>query len=208
MVKALIYDYDGVISNSVNVKTEAFAELYRPYGREIEEKVINYHLANGGISRFEKFKYYHKNYLDTDLDEIQVDILSQKFSQMVLQKVIDASYVGGAYDFINRNADKYLQFICTGTPEEEIKLILEAKRIAHLFKSIYGSPSNKRIIASTILNKYKLKPEEVVFFGDASTDLDAALHCGIRFIGINSDQLGDDIEHYSDFTGLMLKFSL
>lgn len=202
MVKALIYDYDGVISNSVNVKTEAFAELYRPYGREIEEKVINYHLANGGISRFEKFKYYHKNYLGIDLDEVQIGLLSEKFSQMVLQKVINASYIVGAYDFINNQSNKYIQFICTGTPEEEIKIILEAKGISHLFKAIYGSPLNKRTIVSTILSKYDFKPEEVVFFGDASTDLDAALYCGIRFIGINSDQFGDDIEHYSDFSNL------
>mgnify|MGYP006077874289 FL=1 len=51
-IKAIIFDYDGVIAESVNVKTEAFAELYKPYGTDIVQKVIKHHEANGGVSRF------------------------------------------------------------------------------------------------------------------------------------------------------------
>ena len=58
MIKNIIFDYDGTIADSVNIKTEAFAELYRNYGKDIESKVVKYHLNNGGVSRFEKFKYY------------------------------------------------------------------------------------------------------------------------------------------------------
>ena len=66
-IKAIIFDYDGVIAESVNVKTEAFAEMYKPYGESILKKVVSHHEANGGISRFEKFRIYHnlcklKNY--------------------------------------------------------------------------------------------------------------------------------------------------
>ena len=55
MIKAIIFDFDGVIAESVNVKTEAFASLYEPYGKDVVNKVEQHHLANGGVSRFEKF---------------------------------------------------------------------------------------------------------------------------------------------------------
>ena len=55
MVKNIFFDFDGVIADSVNVKTEAFEKIYLPYGKEIAEKVINHHRENGGMSRFEKF---------------------------------------------------------------------------------------------------------------------------------------------------------
>jgi beta-phosphoglucomutase-like phosphatase (HAD superfamily) len=46
-IKAVIFDYDGIISESLNVKTDAFAEMYRPYGIEVEHKVIKYHEVHG-----------------------------------------------------------------------------------------------------------------------------------------------------------------
>jgi len=63
MIKAIIFDFDGVIVESVQVKTDAFAEIYNPFGKEIVQKVVKHHKANGGISRFEKFELYHRNFL-------------------------------------------------------------------------------------------------------------------------------------------------
>ena len=45
MIKNIIFDYDGTIADSVNIKTEAFAELYRIYGKEIERKVTFFILS-------------------------------------------------------------------------------------------------------------------------------------------------------------------
>ena len=51
-IKSIIFDYDGIIAESVNVKTEAFAELYKPFGKDIVQKVMKHHESNGGVSRF------------------------------------------------------------------------------------------------------------------------------------------------------------
>ena len=127
-IKAIIFDYDGVVAESVDVKTKAFEELYKPFGKDIVQKVIKHHEANGGVSRFEKFKIYHKKYLCEDIDQLKVDELANKFSKLVLQKVIDSPYVTGVYDFISSN---YLNFdfhISTGTPSDEIETILKKKK--------------------------------------------------------------------------------
>ena len=58
--KFIVFDFDGVVLDSVEIKTNAFAEIYSEYGSEIVSKVVEYHKRNGGLSRFEKFKYYHK----------------------------------------------------------------------------------------------------------------------------------------------------
>ena len=103
-IKSIIFDYDGVIAESVNVKTEAFAELYKPFGNNVVKRVINHHEANGGVSRYEKFKIYHKIFLKKHIDEFEIDMLAKKFSNLVLQKVIDSPYVKGVYDFISSNS--------------------------------------------------------------------------------------------------------
>ena len=38
-LRAIVFDFDGVILESANVKTEAFVALYSSYGSEIVERV-------------------------------------------------------------------------------------------------------------------------------------------------------------------------
>ena len=64
MLKGIIFDFDGVIAESVQVKTDAFVELYKQYESNIVEKVLKHHEANGGMSRFEKIKFYHESFLN------------------------------------------------------------------------------------------------------------------------------------------------
>ena len=59
MIKGIIFDFDGVIAQSVEVKTEAFADMYKEYGKAVVNKVVQHHEDNGGMSRFEKFRLYH-----------------------------------------------------------------------------------------------------------------------------------------------------
>ena len=54
--KVLIYDFDGVICDSVGLKTDAFVELYGAENESIQKLVREYHLANGGISRIGTLK--------------------------------------------------------------------------------------------------------------------------------------------------------
>ena len=63
MIKGVIFDFDGVICESVGIKTDGFAMLYEPYGKDVVDKVIKHHLVNGGVSRFEKLRLYHKIFL-------------------------------------------------------------------------------------------------------------------------------------------------
>ena len=38
--KALFFDFDGVLADSVEVKTNAFAKLFEKFGSEIQAKVL------------------------------------------------------------------------------------------------------------------------------------------------------------------------
>lgn len=207
MIRAIVYDFDGVIADSVNIKTEAFVELYREYGSNITDLVKKYHLKHGGVSRFEKFKYWHKQYLNKDISQEELTELTNKFSSIVREKVIAAAFIPGAYDYIKEKKNNYLQFICTGTPTVEINYILKEKNLNHFFDDVFGSPENKTVILSKIKNEYKLRSDELIYFGDASTDLDAARAHGIKFIGINAvdiDTVSMKFENFKEIYKLSL----
>ena len=79
-----------------------------------------------------------------------------------------------------------MQFICTGTPEKEIKKILDKRKLTDYFTNIYGSPQTKKEIIQKIVVDYSITTNEMIFFGDALTDYDAALHENVRFVGVRS----------------------
>ena len=182
----IIYDFDGVICDSVNIKTEAFVELYQSYGKGVQEAVKEYHLAHGGISRYEKFRYFQSVLLRESVNQQQIDALADQFSLLVKQKVIASKYIPGVIDFLKVNKGKK-QFVCTGTPQNEIEDIVEKKGIKALFDEVYGSPKTKIEIIKIILEKHSVSPKDCLFFGDAMTDYDAAKACSIPFIGILSE---------------------
>jgi|TARA_B100002003_G_C14087041_1_gene522905 phosphoglycolate phosphatase-like HAD superfamily hydrolase len=182
LLKGIIFDFDGVIVESVQVKSNAFAEIYKPYGPEIVKKVINHHEANGGMPRFEKFQFYHKSLLNKPITEKEISAMSRKFSNLVVKKVIDASYVPGASDYIKKSYDLYKLFISTGTPTDEIRKILAGRKITKYFTEVFGSPEKKTIHVKNILKKYNLKPNELIFYGDSNSDMQAAHHHNVPFI--------------------------
>ena len=61
-IDALFFDFDGVIADSVEVKTDAFAELFNDEGLEVQQKVIDHHRNHGGMTRREKFQHYYQKH--------------------------------------------------------------------------------------------------------------------------------------------------
>jgi len=182
LLKGIIFDFDGVIAESVQVKTDAFAELYKPYGSDIVKKVVDHHETNGSMSRFEKIHLYHESFLNKTITGKEIATLANQFSDLVVEKVIDTPYVPGALEYIKKSFKQYKLFISTGTPTEEIKQILIGRKIKHYFTGVYGSPEKKSAHLNQIISEYNFKPDELIFYGDSNTDIEAAAYHNIRFV--------------------------
>ena len=182
MVNAIIFDFDGVVLESLNVKTNAFKKLYEPYGSDISKRVVEHHLENGGVSRFDKIKFYHNIFLGEDIDEKKIQKIAQKFSEMVVNEIMKVPFVDGAKQFIEDNYKRYLMFISSATPTNELNFICKQRKIAKYFQGIFGSPDSKSKHISSIMTNYSLNNREIVFIGDSSSDLDAANTHNLTFI--------------------------
>jgi phosphoglycolate phosphatase-like HAD superfamily hydrolase len=180
-IKYIFFDFDGVLAESVNIKTEAFRKMYFPYGNDFAQKVVDHHLANGGMSRYEKVKVYNGEWLGEEITPEKIQILSQIFSDLVVDGVVNCEEVLGTNDFLT-SANDYRKYIITGTPTIEIIPILERRNMSHFFEKIYGSPEKKDFWVKEILSKENILPEDCIFIGDALADYNAALANDVTFI--------------------------
>lgn len=182
-VAAVIFDFDGVLVESADIKTAAFRALYQPYGEVVVTTAVAHHQANGGISRRRKIRHIHASELGVTLDTHALDALCAHFSALVEDAVVAAPMVAGAADFLVHQRARLPLFIVSGTPHDELTRIVRRRGMADAFTAIYGSPPEKPPIIESILKGHGLAARNVVFIGDARTDYDAAVATGLRFIG-------------------------
>ncbi len=195
MIKAIIFDFDGVIVESVDIKTRAFAKLFESESQDVVEEIVSYHLQRTGVSRFEKFQYIYKNILSRVLTKKTFDGLCQNFSKLVVDEVIRAPFVKGAKEFLDNYATRYKCFIISATPQDEIEDIIKQRQLTHYFNRIYGAPKKKIGAVKEIINDNKLKPEELFYIGDALSDYEAASANSVNFIAKvdSNDRIFKDI---------------
>jgi len=188
MIKALLFDFDGVILESAGIKTAAYRKLLEENNSpEKVDDFMEYHAANTGISRYVKIQYFYEQILGSKLTDTKKEELINKFSEIVFNEILQASFVKGMPEFLEENYKKLPLFVVTGTPTEEINLIIKKRKLNFYFKEVHGAPGEKKDIIFDILNRYKWDPGEAVFFGDAQSDLRAAEETGVIFVARITD---------------------
>ncbi|WP_443640359.1 HAD family hydrolase [Candidatus Njordibacter sp. Uisw_039] len=179
--KIVFWDFDGVIKDSVEVKTTAYVELFRPYGKEIYDRVKQHHEAHSGVSRFDKIPLYLA-WAGEPVTAEKVAELCEYFSQLVVQAVINSPWVPGVYEYLLAHCKKQYFVLVTATPQREIEHILAALNIAHCFCKCYGAPTGKTIAINDALQQLKISPSDAIMLGDAEGDYKAALANHVAFV--------------------------
>lgn len=183
-IQAFFFDFDGVLADSVEVKTKAFAKLFEPHGAEIVAKVVDYHRRHGGMTRVEKFHYYYKEFLKETLTDKMLAELCRQFSRLVVDQVVSSPEIKGAKAFLMKWHERISCYVISATPDDEIRAIVRHRGLQMYFKEVLGSSASKSENLKTLLDKYRFNPARCIFFGDAESDYRAAKECGVEFIAI------------------------
>jgi phosphoglycolate phosphatase-like HAD superfamily hydrolase len=180
MIQAIVFDFDGVVLESGDIKTDAFVELFSEWP-EHRSAIRAHHLANLGISRFEKFRWIYANLLRRELPDSECMALGERFSAIALDRVLACPFVPGALDTLTRLHGRLPLFVASGTPEEELLHIVDARGLARFFDEVHGSPKRKPDVLRSLLSRRGWSADRVLFVGDGETDHRAAVEVGTCF---------------------------
>jgi HAD superfamily hydrolase (TIGR01549 family) len=179
--RAVVFDFDGVILESIDVKTRAFVALFDRWPQH-EDAIRRLHLENTGVSRYEKFVRIHRDILGVPLDDEEKERLGREFGRLIREEMLSCEFVTGARELLERLAASYMLFVASGTPEEEMREIVSARGLDRYFEGVYGSPASKAEILRRILGEHQLAAGEVVFVGDALSDYEGARAVDVLFV--------------------------
>ncbi|PIE17606.1 MAG: haloacid dehalogenase [Proteobacteria bacterium] len=183
--QAFFFDFDGVILDTTQIKTAAFAAMYEDHGPEIVARVVAYHREHGGISRMLKLRHFEETILGRELDGARLEELAADFSQRVLEQVLAAPPIPGAIETLESlAAGGSPVFVVSGTPRDELQRVIDGRGLGRLFTEVHGSPPLKPAILAEILERRGFDRARCLFLGDALTDQRAAEGAQMAFLGI------------------------
>jgi len=185
MINTTIFDFDGVILDSNQTKTQSFLELYKNEKKKHKDLILSFHQNNLGLSRFNKIDYFQKEILKKDYDARNIKNKLDLFSKIILKNILKCQFIEGVLNFIKcLNVKSINLFISSGTPEKELKYICNKLKIDDYFINIFGSPDSKKSHIERIIKKYKIKNDEILFIGDSLLDYRISIETNVKFMGV------------------------
>lgn len=200
--KTLIFDCDGVVLNSNRVKTDAFYAAALPYGEAAAKALVDYHVSNGGISRYKKFAYFVECIVPGKPGP-NIDELLNRYATQVRDGLISCDVSAGLQKL--RKATPHARWmIVSGGDQAELRDVFGARELDQLFDGgIFGSPDTKdEILSSELACENIVAP--ALFLGDSKYDYQAANAAGLDFIFLSK---WSEVENWEEWC-LSLKLSV
>ena len=160
-LQAIVFDCDGVILDSVPVKTRAFARLAEPFGEEARDRFVMYHTVHGGVSRYRKFEWFFREVLGREITPEESKEWGERFAAYALDEVRRCALIPGIAGVLDDWRERLPLYVCSGAPQEEVRLVLEERGLSGNFRGIFGSPPAKAVLLAEIVRDAKLDPADV-----------------------------------------------
>lgn len=186
------FDCDGVILDSNNIKSDAFFKVASLFSPSQAHNFLIFHKTNGGISRFEKFKYFFSVMLEMKTFNHELEKSLSLFKTYTTEGLEKCNIVEGVDKFLESLPKTSQRFVVSGGLEEEVFHALKIKNLHSHFNGIYGSPKNKYEI---MLNT-RSQAQRAVFFGDSKLDYEVAHKFNCDFVFISGQT---EFENYQSF---------
>ena len=190
MIKAIVFDFDGVIvRNSEFTKESAWLDIFsREYEREILKARQKF--AGGKGSRFEILRELASIF---KIPEEKVDRWGQdkaeEYARITSLATIQEDILTEDFSALQKLSIKYSLYLNSATPESVLLDIVKQLGIIQFFKAIYGwrNQNSKTENLKRVLKDENIFRENILFVGDADSDYEAAKRFGCSFVGVMND---------------------
>ena len=93
MIKNILFDFDGVILDSMPVRDSGFEKIFQKFDKVLVSKLIDYNNENGGLSRYVKIKYFFNKLLNQEISEAEINHYAANFSTLMRRELRNKKYL-------------------------------------------------------------------------------------------------------------------
>ncbi len=203
--KHIIFDFDGVLAETNEIRFGGFQEVLKGYPQEQLATLDRWSRANGGLSRYVKIKHFFNNIRGEEVSKERLAGYVKQYGEVVKQKVVNATAVKGSAEFLAAHRRRFSYAVISGADEAELRGVCKMRGISDYFDVILGAPCGKRENIIKLFDDLPWERKHCVFVGDSINDYDAAVAEDIFFVGRNSgleDWSSKNVPAIADLSGL------
>jgi len=187
IIKAVIFDMDGVMIKSEPLHKKAFEKIFKQYGMNINWARWK-KIAKGRTDE----EAFQDAIMQLKMKIGAMDLVKQK-SQIYLELISeDVFEMKGIVDLINILHKKFKLAVTSNSSHAEIKAVLEKLNVEDFFDVIVsssedvtkGKPNPESYLLTA--RKLGLKPDECIVIEDSNTGVLAAKNAGMNCIGFHN----------------------
>jgi phosphoglycolate phosphatase-like HAD superfamily hydrolase len=147
----ILWDFDGVLMDSNSVRDLGFEKVLEDYPNDQVDKLMKFHKANGGLSRYVKFRYFFEDILKETISEEEIIILADRFSTIMKSLLLNPDLlIQDSLTFVKKQYELGTRMhIVSGSDQTELRYLCNELDLANYFVSIHGSPTPKAELVKT-----------------------------------------------------------
>lgn len=189
MIKAVIFDMDGVVSDTQKLHSQVESKLLNNCGIQISPQEITEKFS--GV----KTSYFFKELLDQNGIKADIDsLMADKWNQMVIAAGQDVKPIPGIRELINRlEENNFIISLAAASVLKYINIVLDRLNLKNKFQVITsaeqvvkGKPEPDLFLFAA--NKLKVPPENCLVIEDGRAGMTAAKRAKMKCIGLVSDK--------------------
>lgn len=190
MINVIFWDFDGVLMDSNSVRDLGFERVLAEFPKDQVDRLLAFHQANGGLSRYVKFRYFFEEIRKESISDNDILIWAERFSLIMKELLVNPELlIEETLNFVKENQGKYIMHITSGSDQNELRFLCKSMGIDDLFTSIHGSPKPKKEWVKELIEMHGYNLSECVLIGDSFNDFEAASISNIHFMAYNNAKL-------------------
>ncbi|VAV83963.1 hypothetical protein MNBD_DELTA01-1643, partial [hydrothermal vent metagenome] len=191
MIKVIVFDFDGTIVDSNQLKYDAFFDIFPQDDRWqgiVKDVLDEFRERTRGFIVEQVLRDYEtRTSSKIDGFQEQADSYVKKYGEAVESGAIRCEEISGAKKTLETLSVDYPLYINSATQIDSLERIIEARALSPFFRRIYGAPELKSTNLTTIFLLERVSAREVLVVGDGYSDLESAREHGCEFIGIRNE---------------------
>ncbi|MBL8906622.1 MAG: HAD family hydrolase [Rhizobiales bacterium] len=180
--EAIIFDFDGTLVDSANVKYDSFFRLF-PATEAYRRIVTDVLTRDPDGSRHAVIPRMVEAMRKRGLD-VPDDNHVLRYGEIVEAGVSAAAECPGASELLESLRGRVKLYIASNTPKEAVCRQAELRNWTRHFDGIFGYPARKVDVVRDILKGERIRPDRLAVIGDGVSDEEAARANGCVFIRI------------------------
>ncbi len=185
MLKAVIFDVDGTLVDTVDLHTQAWQEAFKAYGYDIAYDKIRHQIGKGSDQLMPEFLSQEDNEEKGDrINDHRLEI----YQKQMLPQVRPFAKVRELFEHIKADGKKIL--LASSSEKEMLETYKQLLQIEDLVDSATSTDDAQKSkpqpdIFQAALEKLEgIKAEDVIVVGDTPYDAQAANKINLRTIGV------------------------